>query len=176
MQRSRLLPQRQIGTAAIEVIIMSVPLPDQTYALLDACLADGVQRRRIGARLERELPDGLDPELLERIRFSVIRLILANHERDYENVAFELAKKDWRDLLMAAGHGETTDHKAWAAEVLMTKPRLSLSETPPMEANVDVNGWVKCPKCHFRFRLSDPNAWDGAHHRRCLQPLHIRTE
>ena len=52
------------------------------------------------------------PEGLERIRFSVIKLISQNPKN--ENIAFNHAKMDWRDLFMAAGFGKSgTEHERW---------------------------------------------------------------
>jgi hypothetical protein len=57
------------------------------------------------------------PEKMERIRFSVIRLI---HEGSMnEDNIFTLAYTDWRDLFMAADHGEDIEaHMLWARQVL----------------------------------------------------------
>ena len=59
---------------------------------------------------------GPSGDLLERIRISVLRLL---HEGDQrEDQVFDLARVDWRDLLVAAGHGEdVTAHEKWAEEL-----------------------------------------------------------
>lgn len=55
-------------------------------------------------------------DLLERIRISALRLL---HEGDQrEDQVFDLARVDWRDLLMAAGHGDVTAHDQWAEKML----------------------------------------------------------
>ncbi len=52
---------------------------------------------------------------LERIRFSALKVSGGDIERLKESV--ELAKVDWRDLLMAAGFAEDTEaHKHWMAD------------------------------------------------------------
>ena len=54
----------------------------------------------------------LDEFQLERFRFAAMRL---SHGRlDGLRQAVELAKTDWRDLLMGAGFGEdVTEHERW---------------------------------------------------------------
>ena len=50
------------------------------------------------------------PEGLERIRFSVVKLTAQNPKN--ENLAFNQAKMDSRDLFMAAGFGASaTEHE-----------------------------------------------------------------
>jgi hypothetical protein len=52
---------------------------------------------------------------MERIRFAVIKL--AKESSMSIDSAVELAQKDWRDLLMAAGFGNELDaHEKWAAQ------------------------------------------------------------
>jgi hypothetical protein len=53
---------------------------------------------------------------LERVRFAALKLSAGNIEKLKE--AIELAKQDWRDLLMAAGFGtDITAHKRWVPGV-----------------------------------------------------------
>lgn len=52
------------------------------------------------------------PRQLERVRFAALKLSGGNIEKLYEAIA--LAQTDWRDLLMAAGFGESIHaHKKW---------------------------------------------------------------
>jgi DNA-directed RNA polymerase alpha subunit len=73
----------------------------------------------IKERLVKEVSENIPfcenstPEQMERIRFSVLRLI---HEgRMNQNDIIKLAQRDVRDLFMVAGHGEdTAAHTFWA--------------------------------------------------------------
>jgi hypothetical protein len=146
---------------------MTPTLSDQTRELLDACFADEEQREQVATTLQAEaLSD-------ERIAFSVIRLIVEHHDnKDYIDVAVDLARADWRDLLMAAGHGtDLNGHSRWAAATIRARPRVVINEPASKHTSVDGDGWVDCPTCGSRFKLSDSNAWDGTRHRRCLQRL-----
>jgi hypothetical protein len=100
-----------------------VPLTRRTAALVQR-VAGSADAQRLGRRLLEEIPGttdtgsrGLARDLLERIRISVLRLL---HEGDQrEDQVFDLARVDWRDLLMAAGHGEdVAAHEEWAGELL----------------------------------------------------------
>jgi hypothetical protein len=52
------------------------------------------------------------PESLERLRFAAMKL--SGGQLDKLQQAIELANKDWRDLLMAAGFGEDCNaHHRW---------------------------------------------------------------
>jgi hypothetical protein len=52
-------------------------------------------------------------EGLERFRFAALKLSEGNLEK--LRSAIELAKKDWRDLLVAAGFAHSVDaHKSWS--------------------------------------------------------------
>ena len=60
---------------------------------------------------------GWTPAQLERIRFAVLRLV-KDKTMSLES-AINLAKTDWRDLLMAAGFGNDPNaHKTWAREIV----------------------------------------------------------
>ena len=99
-----------------------VPLTRRTAALVQR-VAGPADAERLERRLQEEIPGAMDTgshgparDLLERIRISVLRLL---HEGDQrEDQVFDLARVDWRDLLMAAGHGEVTAHDRWAEEML----------------------------------------------------------
>jgi hypothetical protein len=57
------------------------------------------------------------PESMERIWFAVIKL--CSSRLNTWDTWFELAKTDWRDLLMSAGFGEdTTAHIRWKRDIL----------------------------------------------------------
>ena len=54
---------------------------------------------------------------LERVRFAALKL--SQGEIDKLRKAIELAKTDWRDLLMAAGFGkDLNEHKLWSPDPL----------------------------------------------------------
>ena len=100
-----------------------VPLTRRTAALVQL-VAGSADAERLGRRLLEEIPGATDTgsrgptrDLLERIRISVLQLL---HESDQrEDQVFALARVDWRDLLMAAGHGEdVAAHEEWAEEML----------------------------------------------------------
>ena len=96
-------------------------LSSKTEQLVDA-LFDQEYASHLKGRLRTEVGENLpfceksNPKGMERIRFSVIRLISEN--RCDEDQSIELAKTDWRDLLMAAGHGDTEAHKKWARQTV----------------------------------------------------------
>ncbi len=41
----------------------------------------------------------------------------------------------------------------------------------PLQLDVDEQGWTRCPRCNFRFMVTDPNVWLEDRHRRCNQKL-----
>ncbi|MGI9242106.1 MAG: hypothetical protein ACR2RV_15010 [Verrucomicrobiales bacterium] len=96
---------------------MPIPLSDDTKRAAEILL-DSDTRHRIEKRLVTETSEEIpmwhdfSPEGMERIRFSVIKLIAQNPED--ENIAFNHAKMDWRDLFVAAGFGDSaTEHERW---------------------------------------------------------------
>ena len=143
-----------------------------TQEVLSACFADDDFRDCLARRLESEIEEE-EPGLAERIRLSIIRMIFNNHEiGDRTDDAMELAKSDWRDLFMAAGHGyDAHAHITWAESIIRDQPRISIHQPATLEAKMNDAGFVECPKCGVRFKTSDPRAWDGSRHRRCLQPI-----
>jgi hypothetical protein len=54
--------------------------------------------------------------------------------------------------------GAALIHRLW---LKLTKEKYVLT------ANVDSDGWMRCPSCGFRFTIRDKNAWDGQRHKRC---------
>ena len=76
------------------------------------------QRGEVEKLLKFECGDNIpycennDKYKMERIRFAVLKLSEGNLEKLIQ--AIELAKTDWRDLLMAAGFGEDVEaHLSW---------------------------------------------------------------
>ena len=62
---------------------------------------------------------GQNESEMERLRFAAIKLSKGNLHQLRK--AIDLARIDWRDLLMAAGFGDDVDaHNEWAKEVLHT--------------------------------------------------------
>jgi len=54
---------------------------------------------------------------LERLRFAALKLSKGNLSKLHE--AVEIAKRDWRDLLVWSGFGNTlTAHENWARKIL----------------------------------------------------------
>jgi hypothetical protein len=155
--------------------LMTICLPKSTKELINACFSEKEQRRAILHRLEKELDSNYGSELVDRISFSIIRLMLENRDKDYEDVVFEMAAVDWRDLLVAAGHDQVDSHELWAEEILKQKPKVKLEKPIAKPVMPDSEGWIRCPNCKYKFKLSDPNAWDGKKHKRCLQPLRISS-
>jgi hypothetical protein len=73
--------------------------------------------------LETECADNLplihapNPEGLERIRFAAIRSSGGDLQKLRQMI--DLAKLDWRDLLIGAGFGDSIQaHQEWAAELI----------------------------------------------------------
>ena len=61
------------------------------------------------------------PELLERIRFAVLKL--SHGDLDALQQAIDLAKRDWRDALVAAGFAEDIKaHESWWPDGPMAPP------------------------------------------------------
>jgi hypothetical protein len=54
------------------------------------------------------------PGLLERIRFAVLKL--SHGDLNALGRAIDLAKRDWRDALVAAGFGDIAAHESWWPE------------------------------------------------------------
>ena len=59
--------------------------------------------------------EALDPVALERYRFAALKLSCGRIEKSQQ--AVELAQKDWRDLLVAAGYAhDAKAHESWRPE------------------------------------------------------------
>ncbi len=44
---------------------------------------------------------------------------------------------------------------------------------PAMDVKARDDGWAKCPRCGWRFSLSDAAVWTGLRHKRCGQKLNV---
>jgi hypothetical protein len=97
--------------------MMAQPLSPATRDRLDAVFApcDRAEAERlVVSECGNNLPfcQSSDQYELERVRYAAMKLSHGN--LDGLRQAIELAKTDWRDLLMAAGFGEdVTEHKRW---------------------------------------------------------------
>ena len=96
---------------------MAIPLSQRTSRIAEILLQDS-DRSRITSRLITETAENIPmwhdftPEGMERIRFAVLKLIVQNPKN--ENIAFNHAQMDWRDIFMAAGFAESaTEHESW---------------------------------------------------------------
>ena len=98
-----------------------IELSSRTLRLIETVIPLG-DRERIARRLREEASEIIpfcenrSPEGMERIRFSILRVIAEGEWGEDE--AFYWARTDWRDLFLAAGHGEMGGHEAWARQVL----------------------------------------------------------
>lgn len=96
-------------------------LSRDTLRLIDILYPE--DRQRIAQMLESELDAekigcaGWSPEQMERIRFAVLKLGLGGG-RELEK-AKDLARVDWRDVLVSAGFGEDIEaHRIWWESVV----------------------------------------------------------
>jgi len=48
------------------------------------------------------------------------------------------------------------------------------SNSPPIGVQM-LSGWIVCPNCDMRFKVSDPRRWDGQQHTTCGQRLMIKA-
>lgn len=94
-----------------------IDLSDTTIERIDA-LFPADERAEVEEFLKTECGDNLpfcrnsDKHQMERIRFAVLKLSKGEMKKLVE--AIDLAQKDWRDVLMAAGFGEDPEaHKKW---------------------------------------------------------------
>ncbi len=157
----------------------SIQVEPNLYNLLDACFASKEVQDEIRMRFKELANNESNFISSDRIQFSIIRLILENHKKGNYSIAlaFDLAKSDWRDLLVATGHGNDLGaHNIWAKSIIQRRPRVVLEDPPQKPITIDKDGWTQCPTCNFKFKISDSNAWDGMRHRRCSQPLKIEAD
>jgi hypothetical protein len=99
----------------------TVPLSPETRRRLNLLFAQA-DRRQAEELLVNEcvnnLPflEKLDMFKLERFRFAALKLSNGDLSKLWQ--AVELAQRDWRDLLMAAGFGkDVTEHERWLPPV-----------------------------------------------------------
>lgn len=95
-----------------------VPLSEQTLRRVEILFPVEDDRRAAAEMLVNECGSNLPfcedatPQSAERLRFAALKLSGGNLARLRE--AVELAKIDWRDLLMGAGFGSDVNaHKRW---------------------------------------------------------------
>jgi hypothetical protein len=95
-----------------------VPLSERTLKLVQRIFKEEFQSRIVDI-LENECADNLPflenetSENLERFRFAVLKLGKTNISKLED--AIELAKEDWRDLLVAAKFANSVEaHRFWA--------------------------------------------------------------
>ena len=145
-------------------------LTDITFQVLEVCFEDTDFRREIWEYLGSISPESIT----DREALSIIRIALK--DPDYFETAVELHKIDYRDLFMAAEHGQLKSHLDWAASVLKTSPKSNRERSEKIAVTPDERGFVKCPKCGFRLKVLKVNsAWDGTRHKRCGQRLIVQT-
>src|ERR1044071_3171248 len=101
---------------------MTPPLSPLTKQLIEI-IFNPTEAREASQWLEQEcgnnLPfcKGYDEHKMERIRFAALKLSQGNLLKLLK--AIDLARRDWRDLLMAADFGNRLEaHETWAEEVL----------------------------------------------------------
>ena len=102
-----------------------ISLSPKTKKLLNAVFPEKL-RTQASLVIEHECANNLpfceknNMYQLERIRFAVLKLSAGNLEKLTE--AVNIAKVDWRDVLVAAGFGySTTAHEEWAAGILLIR-------------------------------------------------------
>ena len=147
-----------------------------TQRLIDACFRDDDQRDYIAASLadysgceqDQKYPPG------DRIVFSIVRVIFERKSFDVVDQIIDMTRRDWRDLLMEAGHGEDCEaHNKWAAGMLREKPRVHLEVSEMIHVQIDPSGRIYCPVCKLNFRPTSKNEWDGKRHLRCWRRMTV---
>ena len=94
-----------------------VPLSNETRRRLDALFREPQRQEATRLLIDEcgnNLPvlERLDEDQLERVRFAALKL--SNGDLAALRRAVDLAKTDWRDLLMAAGFGlDVHAHESW---------------------------------------------------------------
>lgn len=100
---------------------MAIPLSERTIrlamTLFDAELAQQLMATLI-SDVRENIPfcENSTPPGMERIRFAILKLIAENPANF--DVAIDQAKKDWRDLFLAAGFGSPGEHDHWYSEII----------------------------------------------------------
>lgn len=97
-------------------VVLVLKLNERTEKLLNFIFPEtsrGKAKVLIETMCGNNLPfcENYDSEKIERIRFSAIKV--SNGQMDKLCNAIELAKTDWRDLLVLAGFENTEAHNNW---------------------------------------------------------------
>ena len=147
-------------------------LTQEASQILETCFVDAEQRLNLGNRLSNETR-AIDKEALPRVQLSILRLIVENPDKGYDDLAFNLARTDWRDLLVAAGHESIGADSSWAQAMLGECPEVVITEPEPVIVVVDETGWARRPGCNYKIKVSDSNAYDEKWHIRCRKRLDV---
>jgi hypothetical protein len=132
------------------MIALSTYTERLTNHLFPAAVATRIRKRLLEEVSENISSCGNEsPRGMERIRFSVIRLIYEGNMN--EDDIFRLAYIDWRDLFMAADHGHTEAHKNWAKRII----KQAAQQVTPADAAVN-------PGPSLRARATGAGARAGA--------------
>ena len=147
-----------------------MPLTDITFQVIEACFADTDFRKEIWQYLEPIKSESIT----DREALSIIRIAL--NDPDHFESAVELQRIDYRDLFMAAEHGQLGSHMDWASSVLAEPPKSAKERSKKVSVTPNIRGVVKCPKCGFKLNvLKVSSAWNGEKHKRCGQRLMVET-
>jgi len=145
-------------------------LTDITFRVLEACFADTEFRKEIWQYLESIKSE----PITDREALSIIRISL--NDPDHFESAVELQRIDYRDLFMAAEHGQLESHLDWANSILAKPPKSKSARSNEISVTPNERGIVKCPKCGFKLNvLKVSSAWSGVKHKRCGQRLIVQT-
>ena len=97
------------------------PLSSLTQRLVQKIFPNNIEE--VSRILEEECGQNLPflekatPETLQRFRFAALKLGAGDMEKFLR--AIQIAKQDWRDLLVGAGFGSDLEaHETWAREIL----------------------------------------------------------
>ena len=147
-----------------------MPLTDITFQVLEACFTETDFRKEIWQHLKSIKSE----PITDREALSIIRIAL--NDPDHYESAVELQKIDYRDLFMAAEHGQLESHMDWARSVLDEPPKSTEERSKKVSVTPNIQGVVKCPKCGFKLNvLKISSAWNGEKHKRCGQRLMVET-
>ena len=147
-----------------------MPLTDITFQVLEACFEETEFRKEIWQYLESIKSESIT----DREALSIIRIAL--DDPDHFESAVELQRIDYRDLFMAAGHGQLESHMDWAKSILAEPPKSMRARSTEIPVTPNERGTVKCPKCGYKFNVFKmSSAWNGIKHKRCGQRLIVQT-
>ena len=74
--------------------------------------------------------------------------------------------------LRYGSHARETSQSLFPEAVDPASGKFRRSDYPPVDV-AGSSGWIACPYCGRRFKLSDPRRWDGKRHTTCGQRLNI---